>query len=208
KDLLQLESALSSVGISSAVLPKFLRVQQGDERGQMISSPENSSLENSLLWEWVSEEYALAQVSRDWVLAVNRDPEGLDKVDQAAQKAGYSAVPVVIGEQSATAWTRFKAKSGRTGGLETELMGLHMQQGEYELFASSLAAMDSALAASNESLPNSSLLNEERFTQAIAPLPPSLKADSLAAVALGLRLRLRPLSLQPHLRLQRLQPLS
>lgn len=186
--LAELESALLAAGVSTDVLPEFLQLGQ--------SLPENP-------WQQVTTDYALAQIGsgrsargrgtplRDWILAVRRGSNTeaiLRSQNQAAAKAGYSVVPVPLGnnivgaDQSssqdvdqngsedsheATAWTRFKVGNQRqTGnGLETELLGLHLQQGEYEIYASSLVAMNSALAA-----PSSSLLKSSRFLQAMAPL--------------------------------------
>jgi len=129
--------------------------------------------------------------SRDWILAVKRTPEteaAVRSLNQAAAKAGYSVVPVPLGPDTAnsrsdsdvdssfseslfgseaTAWTRFKVGRRRQAGsgLETELLGLHLQRGGCEIFASSLAAMNSAIAA-----PSDPLLTSPQFLQAIDPL--------------------------------------
>jgi len=161
--LAALKSVLLSSGVSTDVLPEFLQL------GQLL--PEDP-------WNRVTADYALAQLSsgrsRDWILAVKREA-GADAVvqalNQAAAEAGYSIVPVPLGEASsgrdATAWTRFKVGKRRqaSSSLETELLGLHLQQDDYELYTSSLAAMNNALAA-----PAYSLRSSPRFLQAIAPL--------------------------------------
>ncbi|MGB7085749.1 MAG: DUF3352 domain-containing protein [Phormidesmis sp.] len=158
RDLTQLAPALADIGFSSRLFPNFLK------RGQ-------SSLS---CWDWAIGDYALAQVkagaSEDWILAIARDAEGITQLDEAAVAEGYSAVPVVLGEDlNATVWTRLSARSlgrQRSGSLETEISGLHLQQGDYEIFASSLAAMEKSLIA-----PSSSLLSAEQFSQAISTLP-------------------------------------
>ena len=160
-DLSQLAPSLAKVGLSSRVLPDFL--QLGVTTDQTAGSP--------TLWDWASSDYALGQVTSDkqtdWILAVLRDAEGIARLDEAADDQGYSAVPVTIGEQTAIAWTRFKARSRRraSDSLEAEVLGLHLQQDSYEIFASSVAAMEAALNAPQRSLPD-----VERFTEAIAPL--------------------------------------
>ena len=160
-DLSQLAPSLAKVGLSSRVLPDFL--QLGVTTDQTAGSP--------TLWDWASSDYALGQVTSDkqtdWILAVLRDAEGIARLDEAADDQSYSAVPVTIGEQTAIAWTRFKARSRRraSDSLEAEVLGLHLQQDSYEIFASSVAAMEAALNAPQRSLPD-----VERFTEAIAPL--------------------------------------
>ena len=162
-DLSQLAPSLAEAGLPSKLLPNFLRL--GLMTDQAAGSP--------TLWDWASSDYALGQVTSDrqtdWILAVLRDAEGIARLDKAADDQGYSAVPVAIGEQTAIAWTRFKARSRRKASdrLEAEVLGLHLQQDSYEIFASSVAAMEAALNAPQRSLPDA-----ERFTEAIAPLDP------------------------------------
>lgn len=163
-NLSQLAPSLAEAGLSSSLLPDFLQL-----------APATAQIADSQsLWDWAIADYALGQVtadgSNDWILAVSRDPEGIAQLDEAATGQGYSAVPVAIGEHQATAWTRFKARPrSRTASnsLETEVLGLHLQQDSYEIFASSVAAMAAALSA-----PQSSLLDAARSSQAIAPLDP------------------------------------
>ena len=180
-DLSQLAPTLTAAGLPSLLLPDFLFLEpplaggKGPaEKGVVARAPQPAQL-SSELWNWATADYSLGQVSvgqsPDWVLAVARDAEGIANLDQAVVAQGYSAVPVGIGADEAIAWTRFRVRPQRrlaANSLETEILALHLQQGDYEIFASSPAAMDSALAA-----PQNSLLSAERFTQAIAPLPTS-----------------------------------
>ncbi|WP_170943945.1 DUF3352 domain-containing protein [Leptolyngbya sp. BC1307] len=181
RDLSQLAPTLTAAGLPSHLLPDFLFLEQpaagGNgtaEKGVVASTPQPTQLSPEL-WNWATADYSLGQVSvgqsPDWVLAVVRDTEGIASLDRAIVAQGYSAVPVSIGADEAIAWTRFRVRTQRrlaANSLETEILGLHLQQGDYEIFASSPAAMDSALAA-----PQNPLLKAERFTQAIAPLPTS-----------------------------------
>ena len=162
-DLGQLAPSLADAGLPSSLLPDFLRLTPATDQATATAS----------LWDWATTDYALGQVTSgkqtDWILAVLRDTEGIAHLDEAANDQGYSAVPVAIGEQTAIAWTRFKARSRHkvSDSLEAEVLGLHLQQDSYEIFASSVAAMEAALSA-----PQRSLLDASRFTEAIAPLAP------------------------------------
>lgn len=168
RDFNQLESVLSAMGLADSSLPGFLALGQ-----DAATEPDIS---DGPLWGWADGDYALGQVkagSDDWILAVLREAEGIGRLDAAARAKGYSAVPIAIGEDEAIAWTRFKAltqgrfsRRASAGSLETEILGLHLQQENYEIFASSLSAMESALLA-----PQNSLLSAQRFSQAMAALP-------------------------------------
>ncbi|MEL6262746.1 MAG: DUF3352 domain-containing protein [Cyanobacteria bacterium J06626_6] len=171
RQLTQLGDLRSEVGIRLSALPNFLTA------GQTVEQTPEAEGDFTALWNWAQADYALGQIgsggSQDWILVVARDGadavEGINNVDSAAIAQGYSVVPITIGDYRATAWTRFQASQKRTAAasrLETELLGLHLQLDRYEIFAGSLAAMNSALAA-----PANSLLQSERFVQAIAPLP-------------------------------------
>ncbi|PZO59277.1 MAG: hypothetical protein DCF15_04165 [Phormidesmis priestleyi] len=153
----QIKASLKSGGLSNQVLPSFF--QLGFET---LTAQRPFSL-------------AYRAPSDDWIWAIAHDPEGIDQLNRGVQAQGYSAVPVPIGEVQATAWTKFTARPlqrdlGRksaSDSLETEILGLHVQQGDCDLFASTLSAMESALsAAANQNL----LLDEPRFQGAIAAL--------------------------------------
>ncbi len=149
----ELSAAWAIAKLPDNLLPKFMSLQP----------PTANSFADALFdpsTEGFGKGYALSQVSfgpsPDWVLAVPRETAQIAELDQAAIAAGYSVVPVAMETaDEATAWTRFAAKGGkraaatalasRRSGLESELLGLHLQQGRVEIFASSLAAMDSAL---------------------------------------------------------------
>lgn len=153
----QLKASLTSVGLSSQVLPSFFQPGFGT-----LTTPRPFS-------------FAYRAPSSDWIWATAHDSEGIDQLNQAIQKQGYSALPVTIGDVQAIAWTKFTDRplqraSGQkpaSESLETEILGLQVQQGDYDLFASTLSAMESALrAAADQNL----LLDEPRFQGAIAAL--------------------------------------
>ena len=153
----QIKASLKSGGLSNQALPSLF--QLGFET---LTDQRPFSL-------------AYRALSDDWIWAIAHDPEGMDRLDRRVQAQGYSAVPVPIGEVQAIAWTKFTARPlqrdlGRkaaSDSLETEILGLHVQQGDYDLFANTLSAMESALsAAADQNLP----LAERRFQGAIAAL--------------------------------------
>ena len=172
KNLSQLAPTLTAAGLSST-LPDFFQLE-AQSGGQLTGQPASG---NQAAWDWVKADYALGKIGAgkegDWLLAIapkaDQRAAGIAQLDASAKEKGYIAVPVAIGDDQAIAWTRLK-KSGRAthNSLETEILGLRLQQGEYEILASSLAAMEAAMAAGQNSL-----LATERFTQAIASLPPT-----------------------------------
>ncbi|MFK8183097.1 MAG: DUF3352 domain-containing protein [Phormidesmis sp.] len=183
-DLTQLLKSPKAVGLTPKELPRFLSLGQPWDEPAAYDAMLPTVLSE---WAWASNDYALTKVDNDWVLSVARDEAGMAQLDAAAQQKGYSAVPVALDEDDedgdgevddegteAIAWTRFKAKqtkqnpSYRTSSsrLETEVLGLHLQQGNYEIFASSLGAMSQALSA-----PGRSLHDSAQFAQAVKVLP-------------------------------------
>ena len=162
RDLGRLESVLDKANFSSITLPDFLQLR--------ASKSDEVSLESTASpWAWVKGDYAIAQErpdKSDWILVVDRSAEDIDRMDRLAEAQGYNAVPLSISsddeEQEAIAWTKFKASTQRrrSSTLETEILGLHIQQtvqqsdlqGDFEIFASSIAAMNDALNAPKNSL--------------------------------------------------------
>ena len=159
-NLPRLRSDLAAVGLSAEALPALL---QSALQLETDDTP----------WSWATGDYALGRLntgrSKDWVLVVERDDAGIAALDRYAIASGYSKVPVTVEDATVTAWTRLSASksSQRSGGseLETELLGLHLQQERYEIFTDSLRAMNIMLAASEP------LIQSARFEQAISPLP-------------------------------------
>ena len=163
----RLSAALADAGISTDFLPGFLTrlgPSQGPSPWQQVTRAGYTLAQ--LSGPAVSRAYASAPA--DWILSVAHTDAAINGLDAAAESAGYSVVPVQLGEQSAIAWTQFRAASQRrstSSALETELLGLHLQQGTDEIFASSIGALERALAA-----PENSLARSQRFQSAIARL--------------------------------------
>lgn len=115
-------------------------------------------------FDWVTGEYALAQLPSadrsqpDWIFVAQQSPastEGIAQLDRLAQQQGVSIGSLSLGEQKIYAWTRLIAASptsqsgGATSGasLRAKVEGVHTTVGNYELFATSLEALEQALAA-------------------------------------------------------------
>ncbi len=96
---------------------------------------------------WVSGDYALAQLGRDWVLVVDRQEPtaiaGLQQLDRQAQSQGYSLDNLNLGSQGVTAWTKLNRSLVGQGGLQTEVRGIHSRFGQFEVVTSSLPILES-----------------------------------------------------------------
>ena len=107
----------------------------------------------------------------DWIFVAQRSTENADRaiahLDDLAKTQGLSVGSLSLGDQTVSAWTRLTPTSGKNQAktLQAEVQGVHATVGNYELFTTSIEAMDQALQAVGSSLKNS-----DRFNQAIAPL--------------------------------------
>jgi hypothetical protein len=136
------------------------------------------------VFSWVKDEYALALLPRadqpqpDWIFVAKKTDaatEAVDHLDAIAQQQGLSLGTLTLGEQQTSAWTKLstttasdnrKRKRGEEAvTLSAEVRGIHTAVGNYEIFATSVEAMNQALQAAE-----SPLLSNATFQQAIAPL--------------------------------------
>ena len=104
QNLSQLEPTIAATGLP-ITLPDFLMRSLSDSReknsDQTVQSP----------WQWAEGDYAIAQTQSDkadWILVVERTADGVAKMDEFARSQGYSATPLTLGGQKATAWTKLK----------------------------------------------------------------------------------------------------
>ncbi|HEY9752790.1 MAG TPA: DUF3352 domain-containing protein, partial [Coleofasciculaceae cyanobacterium] len=100
----------------------------------------------------------------EWVFVVRRTgPDviaGIEQLDAIAQKQGLSAGKLNLGDQRVSAWTRLSlgaATQPLAASLAAEVKGVHATIGNYEVFASSIAALDQALQSSQSSLKNTTV---------------------------------------------------
>lgn len=130
---------------------------------------------------WVGQEFALALLPSpkrtDWVFVAEKTPDTADAIahlDAIAQQQGLSIGPVSLGDQSAFAWTKLSTREARRrrnknkpqpATLQASVQGVHTSLDSYEIFATSVEALDQVLKA-----PQAPLLTNASFEQAIAPL--------------------------------------
>jgi len=136
------------------------------------------------IFKWVQGEYALALLPRpdktdpDWIFVAQKTDratvqESIEHLDDIARERGLSVGLLPLGDRTITAWTKLATSTSTVAGRDNPLMrleaqaeGVHAAIGNYEIFTSSIEAMNQAL----KGLENS-LLKSDKFKEAIAPLP-------------------------------------
>ncbi len=107
----------------------------------------------------------------DWVFVAQRQGDeattAIAHLDELARQQGLSVGPVQLENQTVSAWTRLSATpiNQSVAEVQAAIQGVHAKMGNYEVFATSLAAMETALKAMKAPLSSS-----QTFAQAIAPL--------------------------------------
>ncbi|NET55005.1 MAG: DUF3352 domain-containing protein [Symploca sp. SIO2E6] len=186
--------ATSALAVAGTDLNQFWdRLSTGVARDELLKTLLNQSLtrlQSNLkvelpqdIFSWVEGEYAISQLSRtdkanpDWLFVVEKtdkekDIESIEYLDNLAKQQGLSVGILPLGEQTITVWTKLTTsakgagKKNRLMRLEAQVYGVHAAVGDYEIFSSSVDAMDQALGGRVNSL-----LNNKNFQEAIAPLP-------------------------------------
>ncbi|HEY9806816.1 MAG TPA: DUF3352 domain-containing protein, partial [Candidatus Obscuribacterales bacterium] len=147
------------------------------------------------IFEWVQGEYALALLPRleqqpEWIFVAQRTPSAttaIANLDALAQERGFSVGPLTLADRPVSAWTKLdptplKATSNTKGKatdktprtsnnlpsslVAAEVEGVHATVGNYEIFTTSVEAMEQALQAGRDAFSNS-----PGFKAAIATLP-------------------------------------
>ncbi len=135
------------------------------------------------IFNWVKGEYALAVVpglsnSSDWIFAAETSADSqkaIDKLDEIARSKEYSIGNFTLRNQKITAWTQlttsqsYDVKNKPKSAIETEAKGVRATVGKYEIFTTSVEAMDAALKAAE----TGSLVANQDFQTSIEPLPTS-----------------------------------
>ncbi|MEP6519844.1 DUF3352 domain-containing protein [Microcoleus vaginatus] len=135
------------------------------------------------IFDWVQGEYALAVLpnssnSADWIFAAENSADSqkaIDKLDEIARSKEYSIGSFTLRNQKITAWTQltttpnYGKENNRKSAIETEAKGVRATVGKYEIFTTSVEAMDAALEAAE----TGSLVANQDFQTSIEPLPPS-----------------------------------
>lgn len=136
------------------------------------------------IFSWVTGEYALSvlprpdQVNQDWIFVAQKVAESnaeasIAHLDAVAKERELSVGNLPLQNQTITAWTKLVTSAKAIAGkndlmmrIEAQVRGVHATIGDYEIFTSSIEAMDQALAGLDNSL-----LKSNNFKEAIASLP-------------------------------------
>ncbi|MFE1747880.1 DUF3352 domain-containing protein [Coleofasciculus sp. H7-2] len=135
------------------------------------------------IFSWVQGEYALGMLPRpdrkdsDWIFvaerATTKAEESIDRLDAIAKQQGLSVSSFTLENQPISAWTKLTTTADKNQGedqdpvrLEAQVKGVHASIGKYEIFTTSIEAMNQAIKA-----PNNSLVKSDRFQANIASLP-------------------------------------
>ncbi|TAG57416.1 MAG: DUF3352 domain-containing protein [Oscillatoriales cyanobacterium] len=135
------------------------------------------------IFNWVQGEYALAVVpsssnTPDWIFAAEKSADAqkaIDKLDEIARSKEYSIGNFTLRNQKITAWTQlttsqsYDVNNNSKSAIETEAKGVRATVGKYEIFTTSVEAMDAALKAAE----TGSLVANQDFQTSIEPLPPA-----------------------------------
>ncbi len=135
------------------------------------------------IFSWVEGEYALGvlpnsdQKAPDLVFVAEKSDaaeQGISRLDANASSQGLSISSLNLGEQKISAWTQLTtAPLGYTEPnrasitLKAKVEGVHATVGKYEIFTTSVEAMDKALKAPQ----SGSLVDNPKFQASIAPIP-------------------------------------
>ncbi|PSB17660.1 hypothetical protein C7B69_17205, partial [filamentous cyanobacterium Phorm 46] len=176
-DLRNFWADLSSMVSANAEVSKLVDRALGDiQQVWGVNLPQD-------IFNWVQGEYALAVVpsssnSADWVFVTETSADALqaiDKLDEIARSKEYSIGSFTLRNQKITAWTQLTTSSNsgkenkRQSAIVTEAKGVRATVGKYEIFTTSVEAMDAALKAAE----TGSLVANQDFQISIEALPPA-----------------------------------
>jgi len=160
----QLTEGLQDYGVLSALLSQPIAALE--ERWGV-------TFEEDLV-PWVNREFALGLVSRpgqepEWVFVAEKSPEtaaGIEKLNAIAQRRGLTVGPITLNDRRTYTWTQLSPSSKRRGAeLQADVQGVHTMIDKYEVFTTSVEAMEAILKN-----PQKSLITAKPFQEAIAPL--------------------------------------
>lgn len=135
------------------------------------------------IFSWVQGEYALgllpheAQTAPDLVFVAEKSSgaeQGISRLDALAQQQGLSITPLSLENQKISAWTQLTTAPKNAGNperpliaLDAKIQGVHTTVGNYEIFTTSVEAMDQALKAPK----NGALVDSPKFQASIDAIP-------------------------------------
>ena len=135
------------------------------------------------IFSWVQGEYALGllpradQTTPDLIFVAQKSDaaeQGISHLDAIAQQQGLSITPLPLGNQKISAWTQLTTASASSSDpdrglitLKAKVNGVHTTVGNYEIFTTSVEAMDEALNATK----GGSLVDNPKFKASIDAIP-------------------------------------
>ncbi|MEP0752715.1 DUF3352 domain-containing protein [Trichocoleus sp. Lan] len=136
------------------------------------------------IFSWVQGEYALGMLPRpdrkdsDWIFVAEKSETtkaeaAIDRLDASAKQQGLSVSSFTLENQPISAWTKLTTTAEKNQGddqdpvkLEAQVKGVRASIGKYEIFTTSIEAMNQAIKA-----PDNSLVKSDRFQANITSLP-------------------------------------
>lgn len=135
------------------------------------------------IFNWVQGEYAIGllprqeQTTPDWIFVAQkseRTAAAISHLDELASSAGLSLNSFTVDEQKISAWTQLSAvekkseqvKDRESFAIQAKVLGTRADLENYEIFASSVEAIDQALTAKKNSL-----INSRNFQDSVAAFP-------------------------------------
>lgn len=135
------------------------------------------------VFSWVQGEYALgllpheAQTAPDLIFVAEKSSgaeQGISHLDALAQQQGLSITPLSLENQKISAWTQVTTALESASdpdrssiALKAKVQGVHTTVGNYEIFTTSVEAMDKALKAPK----NGALVDNRQFQASIDAIP-------------------------------------
>lgn len=134
------------------------------------------------IFSWVQGEYALGllphadQTAPDWIFVAEKSDaaqQGISRLDAIASSQGLSITALPVGDQKVSAWTQLITAASSSDldraliALKAKVQGVHGTVGKYEIFTTSVEAMDEALKAPQIG----SMVDNPKFQASIDAIP-------------------------------------
>jgi hypothetical protein len=135
------------------------------------------------IFSWVQGEYALGllpradQTTPDLIFVAEKSDaaeQGISHLDAIAQQQGLSITPLPLENQKVSAWTQLTTAPASSSDsdrasitLKAKVQGVHATVGNYEIFTTSVEAMDEALKTPSKN----SLVDNRQFQASIDAIP-------------------------------------
>lgn len=183
------KSLFALAGTDLNQLSRLYTEQEGNDTFKPLLKKTIDSLQSNWnidlseeIFSWVTGEYAISVLPRpdkttpDWIFVAQKTANSqasIDHLDAVAKSRGLSVGTLPLADQNITAWTKLVTATTAVAGkkdtmmrLEAQVEGVHATVGDYEIFTSSIEAMDEAFKGSENSL-----VKNDNFKEAIASLP-------------------------------------